>query len=285
MTESTVPRDPASSLPAALRELLARERLAATRADEVTALWRRGEGPRRTFRIELAGGGCAKGRTHRNAEVPARMARWIPLAPHGLAAVRASGGAATLEEWVDGEPLEPHDEVLAEEAGALLGALHAVLPLESVRVDDRHLADRGDEARRWLEEVRAAGRLTAAATARVDALLRQRPRAARWGLYHGDFSPENLVVEARRVRCVDNTTVRPEILEVDLGFSFNRWPLDGTVRERFLRGYRRHADPALFLANEPFWRIHAALRSAAYRIRESAGDPALPLGELARLVA
>jgi Ser/Thr protein kinase RdoA (MazF antagonist) len=280
MAERTTP------LPDDLRALLARERMAIARAAEVTKLWDPGVGPRRTFRIELAGGGCVKGRTHRNAEVAARIAQNVPLAAaHGLAAVLAWGGTATLEEWVAGEPLAPQDEAAAEQAGALLGAVHAALPVERIGAEDPRAAAFCELAPRWLETVRAAGALTAAASARVLAAVSERPRSARWGLYHGDFSPENLVIGAGRVRCVDNTTVRPDLLDPDLAFSVNRWPLAGAVRERFLRGYERHADLEPFLASETFWRVGAALRSAAYRIRERAGDASVPLFEIAHLVA
>ena len=274
------------ALPDALCALLARERLTVARAEEVTSLGRR-EGPRRTFRLELADGARAKGRTHRTSEVAQRMARWIPLvAPHGYAALRGVHDTATLEEWVEGTPLDAGDADGAEQAGALLGACHGVLPCEKIAASDPRLVAWWDDCLAWIAEIRAGAHIDGAAAERVIAALRAlRPQSARWGLYHGDFHPDNLVVDLGRVRCVDNTTLRTHLLEVDPGFTSNRWPLHGAVRERFLRGYRRHADPSHFLADEPFWRISAAVRSAAYRVRERSGSVELPLGELADLVA
>ncbi|HEX5065430.1 MAG TPA: phosphotransferase [Myxococcota bacterium] len=274
------------ALPDPLCALLARERLTVARAEEVTSLGRR-EGTRRTFRLELSGGALAKGRTHRTPEVAQRMARWIPfVAPHGYAALRGAHDTATLEEWVEGAPLDARDPDGAEQAGALLGACHGALPCEEIAASDPRLVAWWDDCVAWIAEIRAGAHLDGAEAERVASRLRAlRPQSARWGLYHGDFHPDNLVVDAGRVRCVDNTTVRPHLLEVDPGFAFNRWPLDGALRERFLRGYRRHADPSRFLADEPFWRISAAVRSAAYRVRERSGNVELPLGELAGLVA
>ena len=275
-----------AQLPAALEHLIARQRLEVARVEEVTSLRRR-ESPRRTFRIELADGGLLKARTHRHEEVTERMSRWLPLlATRGFGALRATEGIASLEEWVVGDPVDPADAEAAEWAGALLGTCHAVLPVEVLSEGDPRLVRWGEDALRWIEAIHAAGHLAAAECERLAAKLEAlRPHSARWGLYHGDFSPDNLVAGASGVRCVDNTTVRPHLLEVDPGFTFNRWPLNGAVRERFLHGYRRHADPALFLANEPYWRIGAALRSAAYRVRERMGDVGLPLAEIALLVA
>jgi phosphotransferase family enzyme len=281
----SLPAADSPSLPAALAALLARERMTATRVLEITSLRGR-EGPRRTFCIELAGGERVKGRTHREPAVAERMSRWLPpLAAHGYAALRAAHGNATLEDWLAGDPLDPADIASAERAGELLGACHAALPVEVVPARDARLRGFREEARGWVEAIGAAGHVTAARAQRIAAELEARsPDAARWGLYHGDFSPENLVVDASRVRCVDNTTVRPQLLEIDAGFTVNRWPLRGAVRERFLAGYRRRSDAAPFLASEGFWRLAAALRSAAYRVRERTGDVLLPLREIDALV-
>jgi hypothetical protein len=275
-----------SALPAPLAALLARERMTAVGVLEVTSLRGR-EGPRRTFCIELVSGERVKGRTHREPEVAERMSRWLPaLVAHGYSALRAAQGSATLEEWVVGEALDPAHAESAERAGELLGACHAALPIELVPARDARLAGFCEDARGWIEAIRDAGHVTAArARGIADELEARPPDAARWGLYHGDFSPENLVVNACGVRCVDNTTVRPQLLEIDAGFSANRWPLRGAVRERFLAGYRRRSDPGLFLASEGFWRLAAALRSAAYRVREGTGDVLLPLREIDALVA
>jgi hypothetical protein len=228
-----------------------------------------------------------KGRTHRDPEVAERMLRWLPaLAAHGFAAIRGASGSATLEEWIAAEPLDPADGESAERAGALLGACHAAMPVEVVAARDARLGALCDDAVSWIEALRAASLLTDARARGLAAELEaRRPTSARHGLYHGDFSPENLVVDASGVRCIDNTTVRTHLLEIDPGFTLNRWPLEGSVRERFLAGYGRRSDPGPFLTSEGFWRLAAALRSAAYRVRERTGDVDLPLREIDALVA
>jgi len=126
--------------------------------------------------------------------------------------------------------------------------------------------------------------LTGAVSSRIDALVRQR-RAPRAGASitatsrpRTSFSRPAACAAWTTRPCVGDPGGRPRLHLQPL-------PLAGAVRERFLRGYRRHADPTLFLDSEPFWRIASGLRSAAYRIRERAGDLSLPLSEIAQLVA
>jgi thiamine kinase-like enzyme len=138
-----------------------------------------------------------------------------------------------------------------------------------------------DDAVGWVGEIHRAGGVTTEHAERLRRhVVEERPREATWGLCHGDFGAENLVAGAHGLVCVDNPTVRPDVLEVDLGFVWNRWRMGPAERERFLVGYRSGGDPGRFLRGERFWCVTAALRSVVWRVREGAGDIGLPLGEL-----
>jgi aminoglycoside phosphotransferase (APT) family kinase protein len=167
----------------------------------------------------------------------------------------------------------------------MLARLHAAADREEVAADDARLAAWFESVDGWFEELERLGVLGAEDRDRAARRTRlERPARATWGLQHGDFCGENLVVTDAGLCCVDNTTLGPGLLESDLAQTFYRWPMDGPTRRRFLAGYARHASPDSFLADEPYWRAAGALRAAAFRGREGAGPVDVPLRELARHV-
>jgi aminoglycoside phosphotransferase (APT) family kinase protein len=114
----------------------------------------------------------------------------------------------------------------------------------------------------------------------VQCLAHLRPRTATWGLRHGDFCRENLVEHAAGLCCIDNATVRPGVLELDLAQTFYRWPMTPGGRAAFLDGYGGHADPRSFCEHEVFWQVAAGLRSAGWRLREGTAGIETPLAHL-----
>jgi aminoglycoside phosphotransferase (APT) family kinase protein len=165
-----------------------------------------------------------------------------------------------------------------ETSGALLGEIHGLLEREEVSSSDDRLARWFEDIERWIEELGRGGSLSDEYAGRVlERAADTRPARATWGLRHGDFCGENLVVSDRDLCCIDNVTVAPGILESDLAQTFCRWPMTTRERARFLLGYRQHALPTTFLDHEGFWMIAAALRSAAIRLRGNTGGIEAPL--------
>lgn len=284
------PQDAASSsevaLPEPVAELLAAQGWRAVHVAEVSVLPDRSSA-RRTLRVALAEGRTVKARVLRNEARVARVARWLPLLPaEGFAPLLAARGRATVEAWVEGAALSTTDDRAVESAGALLGACHGAVPRRLVAATGPEVRGAVAHALRRLAHLASVGAIGAAHARRIHRALRDEgPRAATQGLAHGDFAPENLVqTTSGDVVCVDNATLRPGLLEADLGFAWNRWPLDRGGRDRFLAGYRRRADPTAFLAAERFFRLAEALRSAAWRSTRRMPGLTLPLAEVAALV-
>ena len=270
--------DQKACLPPDLSALLERAGLQVSRSEEITPL--PGDAtPRRTFRIQLTDGRVTKGRIVRDAATASRMQRWLPMLPEDrFPRLLATRGAATLEAWCSGRPCREADDSTLETSGALLGEIHGLLEREELSSSDDRLTGWLEDIERWIEELRRAGSLGDEYAGRVLARAADtRPPRATWGLRHGDFCAENLVVGDRGLCCIDNVTVAPGILESDLAQTFYRWPMTARQRERFLLGYRRRAVPTTFLDHEGFWMIAAALRSAAIRLRGNTGAIEAPL--------
>jgi Ser/Thr protein kinase RdoA (MazF antagonist) len=213
------------------------------------------------------------------------MQRWLPLLPADrFARLLAADGRASLENWCRGPAARADHRATIETAGGMLGALHGLIEQEVVEDhDDRWLAwcQRLDG---WIEELSAAGRLRDPEGVRAR-LAATRPVRATWGLMHGDFCLENLVVGEDGLCCIDNVTVAPGLLQADLAQTFYRWSMTDEHREVFLEHYALHADPSDYREHATFWHVAAALQSAAWRSREGCAGIEVPLAELAQYVA
>src|SRR5262249_37719541 len=152
-------------------------------------------------------------------------------------------GSVVLEAWVDGEPpTAPEAEARAEEAGALLGRLHArsLGPTIPAAVSTQKWIDSADSDLAILAD---SGALGAAAAARLRAELRRRdPRSARTALIPLDFCAENMLIDMRgELRIIDNELLSINPAGLDLGRTFHRWPMPEAAWRGFLRGYRSAA--------------------------------------------
>ena len=124
--------------------------------------------------------------------------------------------------------------------------------------------NRSTSARSW-----RPGATPAAAQEAVALARRSAPATADWGLCHGDFCAENLlVVPALGLHVVDNETICELWQDYDLARTWYRWPMEALAFAAFLDGYREHRQADTFLAHFQFWAICALLRSAAFRLRE-----------------
>jgi len=225
-----------------------------------------------------------KGRIVRDAAAASRMERWLPALPEDrFPRLLATRGVATLEAWCPGRPCREADPSTLETSGALLGQIHGLIEREEVSSSDDRLTGWFEDIESWVDQLRRGGLLGDEHAGRVLARAAEtRPRHATWGLRHGDFCAENLVVGDRGLCCIDNVSVSPGILDGDLAQTFYRWPMTTRERECFLRGYRRFAVPTTFLENESFWMIAASLRSASIRLRGNTGCLDAPLRVLKR---
>jgi len=261
--------------PAALRE--------AVRIDTLTAL----DSPRKAFRLEFCDGVTLKGRcleTAQQAETVWRL--WqLHLRSAPVARIVARRSEALLEEWLPGSAIAGDREYaqILRAAGMLLGRVHRMGTSGSIvrRIVASRWIDDSLETeplvRNQLLDEKAAGE--AAALARASA-----PASAEWGLCHGDFCTENLlIVPERGLHVIDNETICELWYDCDLARTWYRWPMGSTEFEIFLEGYRTHRQPDEFLAYFRFWTICVLLRSAIYRQRNGVSTEA-PLTRLLSLL-
>jgi hypothetical protein len=117
----------------------------------------------------------------------------------------ARSSRVLVEPWIEGAALGPREaEVRAEEAGALMGCLHAIpLPGAPARIDTRAWCGLASEA---LGRLGSARTLAAPEVANLRALLSQDdPGSGCAALVHRDYCPENLLADRLgRLRVIDN---------------------------------------------------------------------------------
>lgn len=227
------------------------------------------KGSRFSYRVDAEGGRIFKVRQLDSSE----RARCLLELRAGLEAAFAPAlayhGCVLLEEWIDGAPLSELDaDARAEEAGALLGRLHA----RALAVDAPaalSTSKRGTQAISNLQILCNAGQL---APSEADALrteiARRDPGTTRTTLIHMDFCAENMLIDAcGHLRVIDNELLTIGPAGFDLGRTFDRWPMSDATWARFCRGYRSSA------AAEPeaigYWKILAALLGARVRYERS----------------
>jgi Ser/Thr protein kinase RdoA (MazF antagonist) len=251
------PPDVAREIAAALEQ----SDLRALRVELVSPLRER-KGIRFAYRVDCEDGRIVKLRHFGDVEAARAHLALRDGLEDAFAPALARSGAVVLEEWIDGVALSAHGaEQRSEEAGALLGRLHA-RPLgpavEATCSTERWRA--GAES-----DLRILAQATALAAAEVRALgaelARRDPGSASTALLHKDFCAENMLLDGRgRLRVIDNEQLEIGPAGFDLGRTFHRWPMPPDVWARFVRGYRSTApeDPGA----TGFWRLVAALVGA-----------------------
>ena len=243
-----------------IAEALERHQVQCRRIELVSPLRER-KGIRFAYRVDTADGGTVKLR-HFGAAADARAHLELRAGlEEAFAPALARSGAVLFEAWIDGVALTELDaEARSEEAGALLGRLHA-----------RPLGPGVEPAcatRRWragaesdVEILRRAGSLAPGEAATLLAeLSRCDPGTARVALIHKDFCAENMLVDGLgRLRVIDNEQLEIGPAGFDLGRTFHRWPMSAAAWAGFVRGYRSSSSPSSDPEATGFWRMVAAL--------------------------
>ena len=175
-------------------------------------------------------------------------------------------GRAIAENWLEGEVLSDnkyHPDYISS-AGAALGSLHAP------RIGHGARGVGWMTASHWVSStsnrICRLSRLGFINEQERKQLLQlvdhYAPDTVEYGLTHGDFAPDNLLVDAQgRLFCIDNETACVGALDYDLTRTILRWPLSGTRRRAFLRAYSAYRDLRPTAHQSPFWLV-AVLVSA-----------------------
>jgi hypothetical protein len=245
------------------------------------------ESRRAAFRLQFCNGVTLKGRcleTAQQAETVWRL--WqLHLRSAPVAQIVARRSEALLEEWLPGYSIAGGSEYaqILGAAGTLLGRFHRMGT--SASIARRAVTARWIDDSLEIEPLVRARLLEDKAAQEAMALARtSAPASAEWGLCHGDFCAENLlIVPERGLHVVDNETICELWYDCDLARTWYRWPMDAAEFEMFLDGYRTHRKPNEFLAHFRFWTICVLLRSAMYRRRNGISTEA-PLTRLQSLL-
>ena len=227
------------------------------------------KGSRLSYRVDAEDGCITKLRQLDSAEHARRLLQLRAGLEAAFAPALGHHGCVLLEEWIDGTPLsEPAADARAEEAGALLGRLHA-RALDVDMPTTLSTRERRSRAISNLEILLNARQLTPREAAGLRAeIARRDPGATAAVLIHLDFCAENMLIDGHgRLHVVDNELLSIGPAGFDLGRTFDRWPMSDAAWARFCRGYGSSA-PA-----EPeavgFWKIYAALLGARVRYERS----------------
>lgn len=253
-----------------------------TRLDEVTRS--RSRLDRGTLRVEFADGRVAKARRIARLDWAERMDRILTVIgpTPWLAAPIHREGRLLLEEWIEGDPLdpEPPDTKTAQRAGEILALLHRV-PVPSDLAATSNLSG---EMEQTLTRLAAMSRWLAPAEIEQlrELAVETAPAGAAVGVTHVDFCGENLVRHATRgLVCIDNETLRVGPFGLDLGRTLYRWHLNHEARDALFEGYACAGGPAELDAT-PFWTLVAEVWSAHLRSRDDFGDIEEPIRALRR---
>ncbi len=227
---------------------------------------------RDTFRLDFADGVTLKGRRLPSPATAKRVEAVVArLDPERFPHVVARRGAALVEEWIPGEPLDRQGWGPAHLrwAGETLGRVHRIDPPR--QRTPLWLRARKALLSLHLRRLAGAGALRAADALRLrDLALANAPGDTDFTLVHRDLCPENIVVDPKgRLFCVDNAAARGGAPDEDLARTCYRWPLDDRACAEFLDTYRAYRDPRGFVEHRRFWMV-AALSHASW-IRHSRG--------------
>jgi aminoglycoside phosphotransferase (APT) family kinase protein len=197
--------------------------------------------------------------------------------------------AALVVPWLaDAVPFAagPADLAAFAAAGRLLGRLHAVDEALGRRLPFRASAEPELAAMDGqLAALVESKHLPVELAARARAAVRRATRGpVLHGLTHGDFTAENLLVDAGgALRPVDNEGLGLGSLDLDLARTWLRWPMRAPAWRAFLDGYRDASGrPVDDEALHP-WRLRTLVLSAWYRAEYGLPGLAEPLDRLRAL--
>lgn len=269
----------------ALAALLEERGLESARIETVTTLGHAGD-KRQSVHV-ITPSGEWKGR----CVTPAIAERFTALRPYlddaRFPRLVARRGRALLLEWRPGKPIgsDPMTADTARSAGATLAALHA-----HTAAEEETLERFAFPARKWplragraFDAVAETDLLTHAERVRIQRLLKSSPTIDRTTLVHGDFCPENFVIDDDgTLHVIDNETLSVDDRLWDLARTWIRWPMSRTVADAFWEGYG--GPPTDVAESLVWWSAAACLEASAFRLRAKADvTPALDM--LRRILA
>ena len=216
-----------------------------------------------SFKLRLKDGRTFKARLYPSEEKRRRVHGLLPLIEDlPFARMIAARGRATLEEWVEGDPLHAANVTQAQSgrAGELLGLLHTRSGLpEGADAGDAELHRQMAKIEAHLSAISRVAPEQSGMCETIAGIARGNcPEAIETGLIHADYCAENIIVNDDGIMVVvDNELLRVGALDFDLARCWCRWPMKQSQRRAFISGYERYRQMERFVAHRYFWAIRA----------------------------
>jgi len=220
-----------------------------------------------SFRLSFKDGRTYKARLYPSEAKRRRVHALLPLLEDlPFARLIAAKGRASLEEWVEGVPLNATDATQAQcrRAGELLGFLHTgVEPPGGVDAEVGDSEWQLAKIRAHLSMIsRLAPQQSGMCETIADIACSNRPEASTAGVIHADYCAENIVVTGSGgIVVVDNELLRVGAPDFDLARCWCRWPMIPGQRRAFVAGYERYRNLDVFTTHRLFWAIRALVLS------------------------
>jgi len=245
-------------------------------AEEITRL-RAPENRHACFRLQLTDGRTVKARRFHSAEKRASVTSlYPPLAGLPFSRILSVHGAATIEEWIHGSPVEPGELTteLTHKLATILGTLHSWnVPPEISRTRRHGMARYFNRLRDQLAELADQGHIDSQTARRIfERAMNREARELENGIIHTDFHPRNMIMRPNgEVWIIDNEDIRLGPLDYDLARCWRQWPMTRAQRDAFCRAYGEFRSLDSFIAYEEFWSICTLVNTAKIHMRH--GEP------------
>jgi hypothetical protein len=181
--------------------------------------------------------------------------------------IRGDGWAAI--EWIEGETLSRRrfSQDIMRQAVHLLTGIHTARIKPVTGIPQRILNEVRLNIKQRLPVLVSNGILSDLQSQRVadlgDSISAD---SLEISLIHGDFSPNNLVVQGKKVYSVDNDKMRLHVTDYDVCRAvtfWNEWNLSGP---RFLEAYAKQSSRSLDRESLLFWGTYDLVYRTSYRI-------------------
>ena len=225
------------------------------------------------FRLQLRDGRTVKARRFKSAERRESVTALYP-ALRGLPFSRllAAHGAATIEEWINGTPVEPGDlsEELIYSLATILGSLHCREALRKCSSAHKRGVDWHSNRMKNQLAVLASQRHidSSNVTKIIDLAMNSQPPCLESGVIHTDFHPRNMTMKKDdEVWIIDNEGIKIGALDYDIARCWRQWPMTPEQRDIFCKAYSGFRSLHSFLPHQEFWSICTLVQSARIHVR------------------
>lgn len=226
-----------------------------------------------SFRLKLTDGRTVKGRRFKSAERRESVTALYPLLEGlPLSRILSVHGAATIEEWIHGSPVEPGElgTELIHDLASILGTLHSRSVSRGISpTQTRGMDWHSGRLRNQLTQLVDLDQIGSETARKLfDRAMDSQATGLENGIIHTDFHPRNMVMKQDgEIWIIDNEGIRLGALDYDVARCWRQWPMTRAQRDIFCKAYRDFRSLDSFLAHQEFWSICTLVHSARIHLR------------------